>query len=1010
MSIFRDNKRSFFRSALMLAATIVIGYLALLILFRNDPVLRVEFNDLLFPLFNGLAAVGLLYAAYRSKIYGRRACIAWTFLFIGQLSFMLGDITWAILELGLHQEPIASAADVFYLMFYPLFAIGILLLPSKSLTCKEHLKLLLDTGIIMISAVLVFWAFLIEPTITANKDDTMVLAISLAYPVMDLILFFALLQLLFRRLRSAEQEPLFLLAVGIGAGILTDVVYLMQSLQETYATGNLLDLGWLASYAFIGLAGVLQADTCKLRAGASVLNTSEPSDKMEPRREQFSALTYLPYFCAAAAYLMLIWSRDHPHSSFSAFSWGIGAIIGLVILRQIVALDENMHLYKAAQMEIDERKRAEEKLRKSEERYREVFEAAPDVIFTASAKDAVFTSLNPAFEKLTGCSAAEWLGKPFLKIIHPEDLSVAKEMFNDSLTEKDAHTHELRCLSKSGEYLTIEIIGVPQIENGKIVGELGFARNITERKQAEEELQRAKDAAEASTKAKSEFLANMSHEIRTPMNAVIGMTGLLLETDLGQEQRDYLETIRSSGNTLLALINDILDFSKIEGGKLELECQPFDLRDCVEDSLDLMAATAAEKGLEVIYIYENDVPDKVIGDVTRLCQILANLLGNAIKFTEKGEVVLAISSLPLEPGKIELNFAVRDTGIGISKDRMDRLFRSFSQVDSSTTRHYGGTGLGLAISKRLVEMMGGRIWAKSEPGKGSTFQFTIVAKSSAPESSAYKEAVSRNPSLTGKRILVIYKNDLARSMLAKAARSWGMIPALAASGKAALQMLALETFDFVILDAVLPDIDGQYLSREIKRGKNAKAITVIFTPIGRSLLRETQVDGWLTKPIKPIQLRSLLMELLLPEKDLMPGSACPKPSPGEVRVHSLRILMAEDNPVNQKVALSMLKRIGYQADVAANGFEVLQALEQQPYDVVLMDVQMPEMDGFEATHRIRSSGSKICIIAMTAHALNGDKEACLDAGMDEYISKPIRMAELQKALEKCIPIKEYGSS
>ena len=676
-----------------------------------------------------------------------------------------------------------------------------------------------------------------------------------------------------------------------------------------------------------------------------------------------------------------------------------------MILRQVVALDENVHLYKAAQMEINERKKAEERLRQSEESYRDIFETAPDVIFTISSKDATFTSLNPAFEKFSGWPAAEWLGKPFIKIVHPEDIPIAREMFSETLKGKNALPHELRCLIKSGEYLTTEIVGVPQIENGKIVGELGFARNVTERKQAEVELQRAKEAAEASTEAKSEFLANMSHEIRTPMNAVIGMTGLLLEADLAQEQRDYLETIRSSGNTLLSLINDILDFSKIESGKLEMECQPFDLRDCVEDSLDLVAAKAAEKRLEVVYIFENNVPEIVIGDVTRLRQILANLLGNAVKFTEKGEVVLAISSLPQEPGKIELNFAVRDTGIGISKDRMDRLFRSFSQVDSSTTRHYGGTGLGLAISKRLVEMMGGRIWVKSEPGKGSTFQFTIIAQSPAP-----KEAVSTNSSLTGKRILVVYGNDISRSMLAEAARSWGMIPAVAASGKAALEMLATETFDFVILDSVLPDVDGQSLSRKVKRDKNADIISVIFTPIGRSLLRETQVDGWLTKPIKPIQLRNLLIELLLPEKDLLPNIACSKPSPSEIKDRSLRILMAEDNPVNQKVALSMLKRIGYQADVAANGFEVLQALERQPYDVVLMDVQMPEMDGFEATRRIRSLGSKICIIAMTAHALNGDKRACLDVGMDEYVSKPIRMEELQKVLERCVATRDCSGS
>ena len=980
-----------------MSAIIVIMYLALLILVGNDLESRITLDDLLFPVFNGLAAIGLLYAALRSEIYGRRARLAWTFLFAGQLSFTLGDVTWAVLELGLHQEPIASVADCFYLMFYPLFAVGILLLPAAPLTHKEYLKLLLDTGIVMISAVLVFWAFIIEPTIAANKEDILVLVISLAYPVMDLILFFALLQLLFRRRRSAKQGPLLLLSVGIATGIITDVVYLSQSLQGTYITGNLLDLGWLGSYAFIGLAGVLQADTSKL-------DSNDSSNEIESQGRQFVWLSYFPYLCAAAAYIMLIWSRYHLTDSFSAFSWGIGAIIGLVILRQVVALDENVHLYNEAKMEIDERKRAEKLLMQSEERYRDVFEAAPDVIFTISSKDATITSLNPAFEKFSGWDAAEWQGKPFMKIIHLEDLPIAQEMFRDILEGKKARTHELRCLSKSGEYLTAEIIGVPQIESGKIVGELGFARDITARKQAEVELQRAKEAAEASTKAKSEFLANMSHEIRTPMNAVIGMTGLLLEADLAEEQRDYLETIRSSGNTLLALINDILDFSKIEGGKLELECRPFDLRNSVEDSLDLVAADAAEEGLEVVYIFENNVPDIVIGDVTRLRQILVNLLGNAVKFTEKGEVVLAISSLPLENEKIELYFAIRDTGIGISKDRMDRLFQSFSQVDSSTTRHYGGTGLGLAISKRLAEMMGGRIWAESEPGKGSTFQFTIIAKSPAP-----KDAVPMNPSLIGKRILVIYKNDLARSMLAEAARSWGMIPAVATSGKFAQEMLAAEAFDFVILDAALPDVDVQSIPREVKRGKSAKTLCVIFIPIGCSLSRDTPIDGWLTKPIKPTQLHNLLVELISLKSDFKPSITCFKSTPSEIRERSLRILVAEDNPVNQKVALSMLKRIGYRADVAANGFEVLQALERQPYDVVLMDVQMPEMDGFEATRRIRSSGFKVCIIAITAHALNGDREACLYAGMDEYISKPIRMEELQKALERCVAISAVAS-
>ncbi|OPY55056.1 MAG: hybrid sensory histidine kinase BarA [Methanosaeta sp. PtaU1.Bin112] len=990
MSICLDARRSYFRRALLLSAIIVTMYLTLLILVENHPAYRIMIDDLLFPAFNGLAAIGLLYAAIRSETYGQRARLAWTFLFVGQLSFMLGDVTWAILELGLHQEPIASVADVFYLSYYPLFALGILLLPAVPLTRKESIKLLLDTGIVMISAVLFFWAFLIEPTIAANEEYTLVLLVSLAYPVMDLILFFALLQLLFRTSGSAKQGPLLLLSVGIATGIITDAIYLLQSIQGVYETGTFLDLGWLASYAFAGLAGVLQADACNLYP-------EDSSDEIEYRGKHFFWLAYFPYLCSAAAYIMLIWSRYYLTDSFSAFSWGIGGIIGLVILRQIVALNENVDLYNKAKAEIDERRKAETLLRQSEERYRDVFEASPDVIFTISSNDGAIRSLNPAFEKFLGWNAEEWLNKPFMEIIHPEDLAAYLEMFHDTLRGRKTRAQELRCLSASGEYLTAEIIAVPLIENGKILGALGFARNITERKQAQSELERAKEVAEASTKAKSEFLANMSHEIRTPMNAVIGMTGLLLEADLAEEQRDYLETIRSSANTLLALINDILDLSKIEGSKLELECRPFDLKKCVEESLDLAAANAAEKGLEIVCIFKRNLPDMVIGDVIRLRQILVNLLGNALKFTEEGEVELSIGSSALESGNIELQFAIRDTGIGISRDRMDRLFQPFSQVDSSTTRHYGGTGLGLAISKRFAEMMGGRIWAECEMGKGSTFHFTIVAQPSAPI-----EAIPMSPMISGKRTLIVYKNDLARSMLAESVRSWGMNPAVAISGKSALEMLGAETFDVVILDAMLDDVDVLSISKEAKRGKNSKALFVIFIPIGCGLSRETQVDGWLTKPIKPTQLYSLLVGLLSPKRDAKSIVACTRPANSEVDKHDLRIIVAEDNPVNQKVALSMLKRIGYRADVAANGVEVLKALERQHYDVVLMDIQMPEMDGFEATRRIRSSGIKTCIIAITAHALNGDREACLSMGMDGYISKPIRMEELQKALEKII--------
>ena len=472
-----------FPRAMMLAALIVIGYLVLLVLFRNEHIFSVTMNNFLLPIFNGLAAVGLLYAAQRSKIYGRRASFAWTILFLGQLSFLLGDLIWAVLETGLHQETSATTANIFYLMYYPLFAFGILLIPAIPLTPKKNLTLLLDTGIVMVSAFLVFWAFLFEPTISASRgESTLALATTLAYPAMDLILFFALLQLLFRRLRSDIPRPLLLLSIGITSVILIDVASLMQSLQGTFTEGNFLNLGRVLSYLFIGLAGVLQANSLKD-------DTYKAPLKNEHRLERFAGLTYLPYICAGAAYILLVWSRYYLPDSFSAFSWGLGIIIGFVSLRQVVALDENVHLYKAAQMEIDERKETEVLLRQSEESYRDVFEAAPDVIFTISSTNAVFTSINPAFEKISGWSVAEWLGKPFLEIIHPDDLSKAVSMYTQTLRGQDTQMEELRYICKSGEYLVAEIKGVPQILGGKIVGKLGFARDVTERKRSERALQ-----------------------------------------------------------------------------------------------------------------------------------------------------------------------------------------------------------------------------------------------------------------------------------------------------------------------------------------------------------------------------------------------------------------------------------------------------------------------------------------------------------------------------------------
>jgi two-component system, sensor histidine kinase and response regulator len=668
-----------------------------------------------------------------------------------------------------------------------------------------------------------------------------------------------------------------------------------------------------------------------------------------------------------------------------------------------LAGDDNSLLY--IFQDITRQKHDENEILKQKEFFESLFQYNPVAVVILDLEEKI-SSINPAFEVLFGYAEGEVIGKKLDPLVAPEALQEATD-----LTRTVLEGGTIRGLAsrhrKDGTKVDVEFAGVPVIVEGKKQGILAIYYNVTE-------LVEAKRLAEQADRAKSEFLANMSHEIRTPMNGIMGMLELLLDTTLNSEQRDYVSTARDSAEALLGILNDVLDFSKIEAGQLTIDAIEYDLRSTVEGVAHTLVSRAENKGLEMACLIDKDVPSRVLGDAGRLRQVLINLVGNAIKFTQEGEVVIRVMMQSKNEKTSTLRFLVSDTGIGIPLDRQKAVFERFVQADSSSTRKYGGTGLGLTISAQLTKMMGGDIGLESEPGKGSTFWFTVTT-GNVKEGSTPVLALPKD--LINVPVLIVDDNFTNRTILEKMIKGFGCNAFAVASGKEAINILKSfnelsRPFQLVLLDMQMPEMDGEEVLSRIKSDPALHDTTVIIlTSMGQrgdaARLEAMGCNGYLLKPVRQKELFGALLNILGRKNQLdeVAGktSLITRHSLKEQQRGMTHILLAEDNPTNQKLAIRLLQKAGYPVDVASTGKEAIAAVQKKKYKLVLMDVQMPEMDGFEATRRIRELSPEFAslpIVAMTAYAMSGDRERCLEAGMNDYLSKPLNVDELFKIIEK----------
>ncbi|WP_240484318.1 response regulator [Pseudarthrobacter sulfonivorans] len=959
-----------------------------------------------------LAGRSCAHAAWRGGVNAR----AWTLMSVAAFVWAAGMAAWTYFGLANnHVYPFPSLADALFLAYSVPAAIALFSFKRPGGTTRVGLvRTALDAAVIAGSLLVVSWHTALGPAFS-SEGDLLTRLTSMGYPVVDVVMT-SLVVVLGMRRQPGERLPWLCFGGGLLVLTVTDSIYVRLTFDGvTGVTGSPLALGWIGAFLLIALAPLLPY-----------------AEKPRPDRKAYAlALELLPYIPILVAVIMVA----APHvSEMSAFLLVVArTTVACILVRQVLIIIENLTLTTGLEKEVAARTAELEGLGA-------IVNSSTDAILSTTP-EGIITSWNPGAQHQYGYTAAEAIGRDARFLLPPGSTDGDDEVFEQLRDGGGAMSFETEHLRKDGAIIPVSLTISPIREGATIRGIAVITRDITLRRAAELELKAARETALESSRLKSEFLATMSHEIRTPMNGVVGLTALLLETPLDQTQKQYAQGVKGAGEALLSLINDILDFSKLEAGKVDLDVRAFDPRVLVEEVAGLLTEPAQAKNLELIAYCEPDVPARLHGDSGRIRQILLNLASNAVKFTADGEVSIRVTTETpdAKPGAAAMVcFEVRDTGIGIDPSHHARLFESFSQADASTTRRYGGTGLGLAICSRLTEAMDGEIGLDSSLGEGSTFWFRVPVPVAPPST----DPVPAAGFLAGLRVLVVDDNATNRLVLESQLRGWKMQPEAVPDARAALARAheaaaAGVPFHLAVLDLCMPDTDGLELARELKADAALADIELIMLTstmqVNAAEIADAGVREWLMKPVRSSEFYNRLIRLMSTSEHHAPAAlgsgrpsdaepsaessgsspeSSPEPSADSSDASSLggasrgRILVVEDNEVNQLVARATVIKFGYAVDMVADGAEAVAATASTRYAAVLMDCHMPVMDGFEATRVIRQrdgGAGHLPIIAMTAGALDGDRERCLAAGMDDYLSKPVDAAELEAALARWVP-------